>query len=141
VVVDDLAEQPAPAAFLARLPITIDGDEVTAPGSWRIVATAASPRQLSRFAVIDVGTHPDLGAAIEEAAGADPVAAAATKRLIPLTDLAPLGAGSFLAAARHAAARRSEQPTDETTLARELYGAYFAPHLTAQQDRARAIVG
>jgi hypothetical protein len=141
VVIDDLAEQPAPSAFLAHLPITIDGDELSAPDSWRIVATADTAPPLSRFAVIDVGTHPDLAAAIDEAAGGDPTAAAATKRLLPLTELTPLGAGMFLAAAQHATARRSEQPTDETTLARELYAAYLAPHLTAHQDRARAIVG
>jgi hypothetical protein len=140
VVVDGVTDQPAPAAFLARAPVTIDGDEVVAPDSWRLVATARTPPHLSRFAVIDVGYHPDLAAAID-AAAADQVAAAATKRLLPLIELAPLGAGAYLAAAAHAAARRADQPADETTLAREIYAAYFAPHLTAHADRARAIVG
>jgi hypothetical protein len=140
VVVDDVTEQPAPPAFLARTQVTIDGDEVTAPESWRIVATATTPPALSRFAVIDVGSHPDLAAAID-AAAQDPVAAAATKRLLPLGELTPLGAGAYLAAAAHAAARRNEQPADEVTLAREIYGAYFAPHLTGHESRAREIVG
>ncbi|HET8759378.1 MAG TPA: hypothetical protein VFM58_25390, partial [Solirubrobacteraceae bacterium] len=140
VVVDDVSGQPAPAAFLARAPVTLDGDEVTAPDSWRIIATAGTPPQLSRFAAVDVGDAPDLAAAIDEAAG-DPVAAAAAKRLLPLGDLAPLGAGLFLAAAAHAAARRAEQPADEATLAREIYAAYFAPRLAAHADRAREIVG
>ena len=126
VVVDDLREPPAPTAFLAGLPVTIDGHESTAPDSWRLIATATAPPPLSGFAVIDTGAHPDLAAAIDEAAQ-DAVAAAATKRLLPLADLAPLGAGTYLAAARHAAARRAEQPADETTLAREVYAAYFAP--------------
>jgi hypothetical protein len=69
------------------------------------------------------------------------VAAAATKRLLPLGELTPLGAGAYLAAAAHAAARRNEQPADEVTLAREIYGAYFAPHLTGHESRAREIVG
>jgi hypothetical protein len=132
--------QPAPPAFLARAPVTIDGDEVTAPDSWRMIATATAPPALSRFAAIDVGPHPDLAAAID-AAAQDPTAAAATKRLLPLQQLTPLGAGSYLAAAAHAAARRNEQPADEVTLAREIYTAYFAPHLTAHADRAREIVG
>jgi hypothetical protein len=140
VVVDDVTGQPAPAAFLARTPVTIDGDEVVAPDSWRMVATAATPLPLSRFAVIRTGDHPDLAAAIDEAAG-DPVAAAATKRLLPLNELTPLGAGTFLAAAAHAAARHGEQPVDEATLAREIYTAYLAPHLTGHEDKARAIVG
>jgi hypothetical protein len=140
VVVDDICDQPAPPAFLARAPVTIDGDEVVAPDSWRLIATAATPPKLSRFAVIDIGGHPDLAAAIDEAAG-DPIAAAATRRLLPLQELAPLGAGTYLAAAAHAAARRVEQPADEATLAREIYAAYFAPHLTAHGERAREIVG
>jgi hypothetical protein len=105
-----------------------------------MVATAATAPPLSRFAAIDAGSHPDLDAAIDEAAG-DPTAAAATKRLLPLRELTPLGAGLFLAAAAHAAARRNEQPADEATLAREVYAAYFAPHLAAHDERAREIVG
>jgi hypothetical protein len=140
VVVDDIADQPAPPAFLARVPITVDGNELTAPDSWRMVATAATPPKLSGFAVIHVTAHPDLATAIDEAAG-DATAAAATKRLLPLSDLTALGAGTFLAAARHAAARRAEHPADEATLAREIYAAYFAPHLAGHEDRAREIVG
>ncbi|HEX5618094.1 MAG TPA: hypothetical protein VFX51_06725, partial [Solirubrobacteraceae bacterium] len=140
VVVDDVTEQPAPAVFLARAPVMIDGDEVIAPESWRVVATAATAPKLSRFAIVAVGGHPDLAAAIEQAAG-DPTAAAATKRLLPLSELTPLGAGIYLAAAAHAAARRNEHPADEATLAREIYAAYFAPHLTGHEDKARAIVG
>jgi hypothetical protein len=139
-VVDDVTDQPAPAAFLARAPVMIAGDEVIAPESWRVVATAATAPELSRFAVIPITPHPDLAAAIDEAAG-DPTAAAATKRLLPLSELSPLGAGLYLAAAAHAAAHRNEHPADEATLAREIYAAYFAPHLAGHEDKVRAIVG
>jgi hypothetical protein len=141
-VIDDLEDQPAPTALLAHLPLTLDsGDELTAPETWRIVATARrAPQDLSRFALVEVGAHPDLAHAIDAAAG-DPIAAAAAKRLLPLADLTPLGAGPFLAAAAHAAVRRAEAPADEQTLAREIYTAYFAPLLGDLDSRAREIVG
>ena len=86
---------------------------------------------LRRFAVIEVIGPPadQLRAALHEAAGGDPNAAHAAERLLPLADLAPLGAGVFLDAARHAAARRAVAPTDDVTLAREAYAAYVAPLL------------
>jgi hypothetical protein len=142
LVIDELAGPPASSALLAHLPVTLDnGEEVTAPETWRIVATArTAPLDLSRFAIVDVGPHPNLAKAID-AAAEDPIAAAAAKRLLPLAELTPLGAGPFLAAANHAAARRAESPADERTLAREIYAAYFAPLLGDLDSRAREIVG
>ncbi len=67
--------------------------------------------------------------AIEDAANGDATAARAVQRLRPLAEIAPLGAGVFLAAARHAAARNAAAPADEATLAREAFAAYFAPLL------------
>jgi MoxR-like ATPase len=119
------------SAFLAGLPAALpDGEEIAAPPDWRIVATwgGAPPaaRVLRRFAVVEVGRPPadTLRAAIEAAANGDPTAAAAAQRL---ADGSALGAGVFLDAARHAAARNAAAPTDEATLARELYAAYVAP--------------
>jgi energy-coupling factor transporter ATP-binding protein EcfA2 len=134
LVVDELdAATLAPlAAFLAHLPVTLAGQEVAAPREWRIVATAAAvhtapPAVLGRLAFVEVTGHDDLGAAIRDAARGDAVAAAAVARLLPLRELAPLGAGPFIAAARHAAERRAAAYADEATLAREVYAAYFAP--------------
>ena len=157
LVIDDLdaeklREGLAPlSAFLAHLPVTLPGDdgELTAPDAWRIVATAAAvpsgpPAVLGRLAFIEVPPHAALEAAVDEAAG-DPAAAAAVKRLLPLRELAPLGAGPFLAAARHAAERRAAAPADEATLAREVHAAYLAPLLGeldgAGQARVQALLG
>ena len=81
--------------------------------------------------------HADLEAAIADAAGGDATAAAAVRRLLPLRELAPLGAGLFLAAARHAAERNRDEPADERTLAREVLTAYLSP-LLDEDARARA---
>jgi energy-coupling factor transporter ATP-binding protein EcfA2 len=150
LVVDDLDAEAldhglAPlGAFLGRLPATLEDGERTAPEAWRIVATAATPpggpaAVLGRFAVIDVPPHAALEPAIDEAAG-DPVAAAAVRRLLPLRELAPLGAGPFLAAARHAASRRAVAPADEATLAREVHAAYLAPLLGGLDDAGKVRV-
>jgi hypothetical protein len=143
LVIDDLDGTPAPAALLGGLPVTIGGEQLTAPDTWRIVATAARvPENLgTRFAVVEIGDHPDLPTAINAIAhGA--TAASAARRLLALRDLAPLGAGPFLAAAAHAAARRAEVPADEVTLAREAYTAYIAPLLDDEANaRARELLG
>jgi hypothetical protein len=142
LVIDDIDGAPAPAALLGGLPVTIGGEPLTAPATWRIVATAARvPAQLGRrFAVVEIGDHPDLPTAINALAhGA--TAASAARRLLALRELAPLGAGPFLAAAAHAAARRADVPADELTLAREAYTAYIAPLLDDAADaRAREIL-
>jgi hypothetical protein len=127
LIVDELDRAPAgwaSAAFLSGLPVTIGNDAVTAPAEWRIVATASvAPAVLpGSFAVIDVGPHPDLEGAIRTAAGGDEVAAAAVIGLLAAADR--VGAGPFLAAAAHAAARRAEAAADEATLAREVRAAY-----------------
>jgi hypothetical protein len=110
---------------------------------WRIVATwnASSPRTpaaavLRRFAAVEVIGPPaeTLRRALERAAGGDQTATAAAARLLALTELAPLGAGVFLAAARHAAARAAAAPADELTLAREAFAAYVAPLLGDLDD-------
>jgi hypothetical protein len=86
---------------------------------------------LRRFAVVEVGapTADELRAALYETTGGDAAATRAVERLVALAELGPLGAGVFLDAARHAAARQAAVPTDESTLARELYAAYVAPLL------------
>jgi MoxR-like ATPase len=159
LIVDDfdrapLADALAPlSTFLAGLPVTFPGGqgELTAPRDWRIVATAAAPPEhappalLARFAFVEVTGHPDLEGALEPAAGGDRVAAAAVRRLLPLREIAPLGAGPFLAAAAHAAERRAAAPADEATLARELHAAYTAPLLgrldATAEARVRELLG
>jgi MoxR-like ATPase len=127
LVADELDRAPAgwaSGAFLAGLAVTIGSDQIAAPPEWRVVATAPSvpPDLPGAFAVIDVGPHPDLEGAIRAAAGGDAVAAAAVIGLLPGDG--QVGAGRFLAAAAHAAARRAEAPADEATLAREVRAAY-----------------
>ena len=138
LVIDDIAGQPAPSAFLAGHTITVDGEEVTAPKAWRIVATARTPPDdLRGFAVIEIGDHTDLAAAIDQTAAGN-----AVRPLLAVRDLAPLGAGVFLAAAAHAAARRAEVPADDATLTREVFTAYIAPLLDqATASRARELIG
>src|SRR4051812_38938633 len=141
------------SSFLAGLPVQLPGgDEATPDGGWRIVATAArapevSPALLRRFAVIEV--LPPAGQVLVEAIGVaargDVTAAAAVARLVPLAEVAPLGAGVFIDAARHAAARHASAPAIEATLARDAYAAYIAP-LLGELDadaarRVREIVG
>jgi energy-coupling factor transporter ATP-binding protein EcfA2 len=141
LVLEDLEAMPISSAFLGRHTVTIAGKEVAAPDSWRVVGTATkAPSTLSRFAAIDVDHHPDLAAAIAHTTQ-DTTATAAVKRLLPLRDLQPLGAGLFLAAAAHAAARRAEQPADELTLAREVYAAYIQPLMGDKDAEAKEIVG
>jgi hypothetical protein len=90
---------------------------------------------LRRFAWIAVPPprREELEHAIDEAAGHDPTAASAAKRLLGVEGL---GAGVFLVAARHAAARNAAAPTYEATLARELHQAYVEP-LLADEDARR----
>ena len=142
LVIDDIAAQPAPSAFLGGHTVTIGGEEVTAPKTWRIVATARQPPEdLRGFAVIEIGDHTDLAAAIDRTAG-DAVAAAAVRRLLAVRELAPLGAGVFLAAAAHAAVRRAEVSADDATLTREVFTAYVAPLLDdTTASRARELIG
>ena len=78
--------------------------------------------------------------ALHHAARGDATAAAAIARLLPLAEIAPLGAGVFLDAARHAAARRAASDADEPTLAREAFTAYIAPLLgDLDDDHARRV--
>jgi len=83
--------------------------------------------------------------AINTAARGDVTASAAAARLVPLVEIAPLGAGVFIDAARHAAARHAAAPADEATLARDAYATYIAPLLgeldEAGARRVREIVG
>jgi dsRNA-specific ribonuclease len=82
---------------------------------------------------------------LHHAANGDATAAAAIARLLPLAQTAPLGAGVFLDAARHAAARNSAAPADEQTLARDAFAAYIAPLLGDLDEdgvrRVREILG
>jgi MoxR-like ATPase len=141
------------SSFLAGLPVQLaGGDEATPDGNWRIVATAArapeaSAALLRRFAVVEVlgPAGQVLVEAVNVAARGDATAAAAVARLVPLAEVAPLGAGVFIDAARHAAARHAAAPADEATLARDAYAAYIAPLLGELDDagvrRVRDIVG
>jgi hypothetical protein len=142
LVADDLDRADADAAlgalasFLGGVPVAFPGrdGESRAAKDWRLVATAAtiptgSAAVLGRFAVVDVPApaDTDLLAALQEASGGDEVAAGAARRLLPLREVRPLGAGVFLAAARHGAARRASEAVGESALTRELYAAYVAP--------------
>jgi MoxR-like ATPase len=142
LVADDLdradldAALGALASFLGGVPVRLPGrDGESRPAKdWRLLATAAtipaaSAALLGRFAAVDVQppVDGDLQAALNEAAGGDDVAAGAARRLLPLRDVRPLGAGVFLAAARHGAARRLTEPVGESALTRELYAGYVAP--------------
>ncbi len=126
------------SSFLAGAPVTLPDGEHTAPADWRIVATAAQPLQGSpalvrRFAHVHLPAPSDveLGAAIDAAGGAG---AAAVRRLLPVRELAPVGAGAFLDAARYVAARGG---AGEDVLAREALEAFIAP-LLPDDARARA---
>jgi MoxR-like ATPase len=141
------------SSFLSGLPVLLPtGEEAEPDAGWRIVATASRPPRASaallrRFAVVDV--PPPAGQVLVEAlnaaAGADVTAASAVARLLPLAEIAPLGVGVFLDAARHASARNAAAPADEATLTREAYGAYIAPLLGDLDGdaarRVREIVG
>jgi hypothetical protein len=140
VIVDELDQADPDAAlgplstFLSGVPVTLTQDkEATPADGWRIVATynggAPTAAVLRRFAVIEVAAPPadELRALLHQAADGDPTASRAAGRLLQLAELAPIGAGVFLDAARHAAARNAAVPTDEATLAREAYSAYVAP--------------
>jgi hypothetical protein len=80
----------------------------------------------------------DLGGLIETAAAGDAVAAAAARRLLGVRELADLGAGVFVAAARHAAERNALEPAGEAELARELLDAYVRPLLGELDPDAEA---
>jgi MoxR-like ATPase len=131
------------SGFLGGSPVTLPGgEEVKPPQDWRVIATApgpldASPALVRRFAHVEVPFpgQDDIAALLEHAAGGDPAAAGAARRLLPLRELRPLGAGVFTAAAAHAAERNAIEPTDERTLAREAYSIYVEPLLAGLDDR------
>ena len=133
------------AAGLPEIVVALPEGEAAPPDDWRIVATAGrgglrgSAPLVRRFAHVRVPApaEADLHAAIDAAAGRDPVAAAAVKRLLGARDLGPLGAGTFLAAARFAAARNAAAAADEVTLAREALVAHVAPLLPGLDDEGR----
>ena len=125
------------SSFLGGLPLSLpDGSrEIAAPKDWRIVATRdssagdpeASAALLRRFAEIRLPRPDaaDLDAAIDAATEGDPMAAAVVKRLAADEDLAELGAGPFLDAARHAAERNALSPASEDELEQEIRTAYL----------------
>jgi len=125
------------SSFLGGLPLSLpDGSrEIAAPKDWRIVATRdtsagapeASAALLRRFAEIRVPRPDaaDLDAAIDAATEGDPMSAAVVKRLAADEDLAELGAGLFLDAARHAAERNALSPASEDELEQEIRTAYL----------------
>ena len=149
MVIDELDRAPLDRAlgglssFLSGLPVTLPGgEEVKAEKDWRIVATAATsldatPALWRRFAHVELPApaDADLEAAIDAAAGGDPAAAGAARRLLVLRELRTLGAGVFADAAAHAAERNAIEPADERTLAREAYNAYFEGLLHGLDDR------
>jgi energy-coupling factor transporter ATP-binding protein EcfA2 len=134
------------STFLAGIPVAFGkGREVTPADGWRIVATGERlPANLGvprRFAAVEVAdpSPEELRAALKHAANDDPTAAAAAERLLALRQLAPLGAGVFLDAARHAAARNAVAPADEATLTKELFTAYLAPLLEDEERAAQLL--
>ena len=150
LIADELDRAPLDAAlgglssYLAGLPVMLPDGEATAPERWRVVATAGqtlggSPALVGRFAHIRIPSPGDTGMAaqIDAAAGGDATAAAAVKRLLPVRELAPVGAGAFLAATRLAVARNAATPADERTLAREALAAHITPLLGPLDDDAR----
>jgi hypothetical protein len=134
------------STFLGGLPATLpDGSEVEPPATWRAIATAerplaGSPALLRRFAVVRVPApdEQDLARLIETAAAGDPVAEGAARRLLGVRELGDIGAGVFVAAARHAAERNALEPVGEAELARELLGAYVRPLLGELDPDAEA---
>jgi len=133
------------SSFLGGVPVALPDGEAAPPDDWRIVATAGrsglrgSAALVRRFAHVRVPApaDADLHAAIDAAAGGDPTAAAAVKRLLGARELGPLGAGAFLDAARFAAARNAAAPADEVTLAREALVAHVAPLLAGLDEDGR----
>ena len=134
----------------SRSPST--GEAAPAEG-WRIIATAQStPAGVGR-------AHPPVRARSRSArrrptrctarCTRPPTATRprprAAERLLPLAEIKPLGAGVFLDAARHAAARNQAVPADDLTLAREAFAAYVAPLLgdldDEQQRRVQHLLG
>jgi MoxR-like ATPase len=137
------------STFLMGIPVaTQTGAETEAAEGWRIVATWGArrphlPAPLSRrFAFVEVlaPAADELRSAIQQAANHDATAAQAAERLLGLREIAPLGAGVFLDAARHAAARNEAAPADELTLAREAFTAYVEPLLGDLDDEAQTRV-
>jgi hypothetical protein len=151
LLIDELDDAAAERAlgelspFLAGWPV----GESAAPANWRIVATVNGPppavAALRRFARIDVPPPEDLEAAIHEAAAGDHRATAAVHRLLAARELADIGCGPFLAAARHAAERNAIEPAAEEQLAAECLAVYIRPLLGPLDDageaRLRALVG
>ena len=136
------------SSFLGGLPLSLpDGSrEIAAPKDWRIVATRdsgagapeASAALLRRFAEIRLPRPDaaDLDAAIDAATEGDPTAAAVVKRLAADEDLAELGAGPFLDAARHAAERNALSPASEEELEQEIRTAYIEPAASEVTSRS-----
>ena len=150
LIADELDRAPldealgALSSYLAGLPVTLADGEATAPARWRVVATAGqtlsgSPALVGRFAHVRIPSPGDTGMAaqIDAAAGGDATAAAAVKRLLPVRELGPVGAGAFLAATRLAVARNAAGPADERTLAREALAAHITPLLGPLDEEAR----
>ena len=133
------------SSFLAGIPVTLPDGEAAPPEDWRVVATAGSAglsgsaALVRRFAHVRVPppADADLHAAIDAAAGGDPVAAAAVKRLLGARELGRIGAGAFVTAARFAAARNAAEPADERTLAHEALTAHVAPVLGDLDEEGR----
>jgi dynein-related subfamily AAA family protein len=125
------------STFLGGLPVTLpDGSEARPPEGWRIVATSEGPLRgsaalLRRFACVEVAAPPEdeLVRLIDAAAGGDASAAGAARRLLGVRELRELGAGVFVAAARHAAERNALEPAGEGELARECLATYVRPLL------------
>ena len=135
VIVDELDQSDPDEAlrplssFLAGVPVTIDGEEAAPADGWRIdrdlerrAAARADPPALRarRRPAARVRRPPAL---LEQAASGDQAAVGAAERLAETG----LGTAVLLDAARHAAARNAVAPTDEPTLAREVFDAYAAP--------------
>jgi MoxR-like ATPase len=114
-------------------------DMIRVPANWRIVATMnvfdrnllfdMSYALMRRFAFIEVGTPPAEAYARLLQGPGEIVA-----RLLPLRRLSDLGPAIYLDAAKYAARRAKDGPS-ESRLLYEVFYAYFLPQFEGMEDR------
>lgn len=114
-------------------------DVIRVPANWRIIATMnvfdknllfdMSYALMRRFAFIEVGT-PDDAAYEKLLAGPGEI----VTKLLPLRRFQDLGPAVYLDAAKYAARRAKDGPT-ESRLIYEVFYAYFLPQFEGMEDR------
>ena len=134
------------STFLGGLPVdAAGGSEVEPPPNWRIVATAEQPPTApprccgaSPSSSVPAPDEEDLGRLIERRPAATRSRRPPSGACWACASCATLGAGVFVAAARHGAARNAIEPAGEAELARELLDAYVRPLLGELDPDAEA---